>query len=58
MDNINYELLDTRRGLNSSLTANAWTWFNDETGELYLPCDTGVFVINTNSFSSGTTVYR
>ena len=57
-DNINYELLDTRRGLNSSLTANAWTWFNDETGELYLPCDTGVFVINTNSFSSGTTVYR
>ena len=57
-DNINYELLDSRRGLNSSLTANAWTWFNDETGELYLPCDTGIFVINTNSFSSGTTVYR
>ena len=57
-DNIGYELLDTRRGLNSSLTANAWTWFNDETGELYLPCDTGIFVINTNSFSSGTTVYR
>ena len=57
-DNINYELLDTRRGLNSSLTANAWTWFNDETGELYLPCDTGIFVINTNTFYSGTTVYR
>jgi energy-coupling factor transport system substrate-specific component len=57
-DDISYELLDTRRGLNSSLTANAWTWFNDETGELYLPCDTGIFVINTNSFSSGTTVYR
>ena len=57
-DDIGYELLDTRRGLNSSLTANAWTWFNDETGELYLPCDTGIFVINTNSFSSGTTVYR
>ena len=57
-DDISYELLDTRRGLNSSLTANAWTWFNDETGEHYLPCDTGLFVINTNSFSSGTTVYR
>ena len=57
-DDISYELLDTRRGLNSSLTANAWTWFNDESGELYLPCDTGIFVINTNSFSSGTTVYR
>ena len=57
-DEISYDLLDSRRGLNSSLTANSWTWFNDETGELYLACDTGVFVINTNSFSSGTQVYR
>ncbi len=57
-DDLNYELLDSRRGLNSSLTANAWTWFNAETGELYLPCDTGVFVINTDSFSAGTRVYR
>ncbi len=57
-DEISYDLLDSRRGLNSSLTANSWTWFNDETGELYLACDTGVFVINTNSFSSGTKVYR
>ena len=57
-DEIGYDLLDSRRGLNSSLTANSWTWFNDETGELYLACDTGVFVINTNSFSSGTKVYR
>ena len=57
-DEIAYDLLDSRRGLNSSLTANSWTWFNDETGELYLPCDTGVFVINTNSFSSGSKVYR
>ena len=57
-DDISYELLDSRRGLNSSLTANSWTWFNDETGELYLPCDTGVFVINTNSFSSGSKIYR
>ena len=57
-DEISYDLLDSRRGLNSSLTANSWTWFNDESGELYLSCDTGVFVINTNSFSSGTKVYR
>ena len=57
-DEITYDLLDSRRGLNSSLTANSWTWFNDETGELYLACDTGVFVINTNSFSSGTKIYR
>ena len=57
-DEISYDLLDSRRGLNSSLTANSWTWFNDETGELYLACDTGVFVINTNSFSTGTKIYR
>ena len=57
-DEISYDLLDSRRGLNSSLTANAWTWFTEETGELYLPCDTGVFAINTNTFSSGAKVYR
>ena len=55
---LNYELLDTRRGLNSSLTANSWNWYNEETAELFLPCDTGVFVINTNKFSSGAKVYR
>ena len=57
-DEIKYDLLDSRRGLNSSLTANSWTWFNDETGELYLACDTGVFAINTNSFASGSKIYR
>ena len=57
-DEISYELLNSRRGLNGSLTANAWTWFNEESGDLYLPCDTGVFVINTASFSSGTQFYR
>ncbi len=57
-DEIKYELLNTQRGLNGSLTANAWTWFSEESSELYLPCDTGVFVINTDSFSSATRVYR
>ena len=57
-DEISYDLLDSRRGLNSSLTANAWTWYNEDSSELYLPCDTGVFVINTNTFSSGAKVYR
>ena len=57
-ENISYELLDSRRGLNSSLTANAWTWFDETTGDLYLPCDTGVFVINTETFSSGARAYR
>jgi energy-coupling factor transport system substrate-specific component len=55
---IKYDLLDTRRGLNSSLTANAWTWYTPETGELYLAADTGAFVLNTGKLSSGSKVYR
>ena len=57
-DNLGFDLLDSRRGLNSSLTANAWSCFNDATGELFLPCDTGVFVINTTHYSTSTKVYR
>ncbi len=57
-EEIRYDLLDSRRGLNSSLTANSWTWFSESTGELYLACDTGVFVLNTNKLSGGTKVYR
>ena len=57
-DEITYELLDSRRGLNSSLTANSWSYFDDGTGDLYLPCDTGVFVINTGRFSAGAVAYR
>ncbi len=44
-------LLDARRGLNSSLTANSWSWC-DDSGNLYLPCDTGVFAIDTNAFAT------
>ena len=57
-DEISYDLLNSGRGLNGSLTANAWTWFSEESNELYLPCDTGVFAFNTTSFTSGTRVYR
>ncbi len=57
-EEISYELLDARRGLNSSLTANSWTYFNQDTGELFLACDTGVFVINTERYSAGSRTYR
>ena len=55
---ISYALLDTRRGLNSSLTANSWTYFNQETGELFIACDTGAYVIDTARFSSDNKAYR
>ena len=57
-DDLSYDLLNTRRGLSGSLTANAWLWYSEESGELFLPCDTGVFAVNTNSFFSSSNVYR
>ena len=56
-ESINYDLLDAKRGLNSALTANSWNWCDPE-GNLFLPCDKGVFVIDTASYSSGINAYR
>ena len=55
-ENLAYDLLDVRRGLNASITPNSWTCFNGEKNELYLPCDIGVYVLNTE-FQSGRTQY-
>ena len=52
-----YELLNSRRGLNSALTANSWSYLS-ENGDLFLPCDTGVFVLNLNRYASGARSYR
>ena len=55
--NISYDLLDSRQGLNSALTANSWN-YDDGGGVLFLPCDTGVFVIDTGRYESSTRTYR
>lgn len=52
-----WELLNARRGLGTSLTANSWTYYNGE-GDLYLPCDTGVFAIEVNKYNSDRRAYR
>ena len=54
---IGYDLLDSRRGLNSALTANSWNYYDDN-GDLFLPCDKGVFVLDTHRYTVGTTAYR
>ena len=54
---IGFELLDARKGLNSALTANSWNYC-DENGNLFLACDTGVFIIDTERYSSDTHSYR
>ncbi len=54
---IAWELLDARRGLGTSLTANSWNYYTD-TGELLLPCDTGVYSIEVEKYNSDVRSYR
>lgn len=54
---LSYDLLDGKSGLSSSLTVNSWN-YDDGHGNLFLPCDAGVFVIDTNRYSSRATTYR
>ena len=54
---IAYDLLDAKRGLNSAITANSWNYC-DENGDLFLPCDNGVFIIDTARYTAGTSSYR
>ena len=56
-ESITYDLLDARRGLTSSLTANSWNYC-DGHGDLFLPCDKGVFIIDTERYTSGINAYR
>ena len=52
-----WELLDARRGLGTSLTANSWNYYNGS-GELFLPCDTGVYIIDVERYNSDVRSYR
>lgn len=46
---IDYILLDLKRGLIGSLTANSWNYI-DENNNLYLSCDSGASVLNLDSY--------
>ena len=52
-----WELLDARRGLGTSLTANSWNYYNGK-NELFLPCDTGVYQIDVEKYNSDVRSYR
>ena len=54
---IAWELLDARRGLGTSLTANSWNYYNGR-NELFLPCDTGVYIIDVEKYNSDVRSYR
>ena len=56
-DDMAWELLDARRSLGTSLTANSWNCYNGN-GELLLPCDTGVYVIDVEKYNTDVRSYR
>ena len=52
-----YELLDLRKGLLSSLTANSWNYV-DENANLYISCDTGASYLNLYTYNKTERTYR
>lgn len=54
---LSYDLLDSRKGLNSALTANSWN-YDDGAGNLFLACDKGVFIADTEQYGMDNHSYR
>ena len=57
LNKIDYILLDLKRGLLGSLTANSWNYI-DEDDNLYLSCDTGANCLNLKNFDKVDTTCR
>ncbi len=56
-ESLDYELLDMKKGLRGSLTANSWNYLA-ENGDLYLSCDAGSSKFNLNSYDKAKHSYR
>jgi energy-coupling factor transport system substrate-specific component len=54
---LNLELLDAKKGLRQPLTANAWDYV-DESGNLYLSCNNGVYMVNMENYNQDERSYR
>ena len=54
---LEYELLNAKKGLQNSLTPNAWNYI-DEDDNLYLSTDSGVVSMNLNHYDIATRSYR
>lgn len=46
---LQYDVLDSKSGLNTALTANAWN-YSDENDFLYLSCGTGIYIVNMHQY--------
>ncbi len=56
-EKVDYILLDLKRGLLASLTANSWNYI-DENDNLYLSCDSGASCLNLNAYDKNDLSYR
>lgn len=56
-EKLDYELLNSKKGLQKSLTPNSWNYV-DAQGNLYLSADTGVVCINLNEYDFAVRSYR
>ncbi len=56
-EKLEYNLLDLKKGLRGSLTANSWNYI-DEKNNLYLSCDSGASCINLDTFDKDDNSYR
>ena len=54
---LDFILLDLKKGLLGSLTANSWNYV-DEDNNLYLCCDTGASCVNLDSYDKNDRSYR
>ena len=54
---LSYNLLDSGKGLSSALTANSWNYF-DQDKSLFLSCDTGVYILDTEACDADSRIYR
>ena len=54
---LQYDVLDSKSGLNAALTANAWNYC-DADGNLYLSCGTGIYIVNMHRYLPGHRSYR
>ena len=55
--NLQYDLLDSKSGLTSALTANAWNYC-DENGKFYLSSGAGVYIVDLYNYIAGKRSYR
>ncbi len=55
--NEDFELLDSKRGLKASITANSWNYMDNE-NNLYLSCDSGVYRFNLDDYYMKRRSYR